>query len=1033
MRGHFRGSLLALLTVVTVGVSVPAAAQAAFGIQKFVAINCKTGFEACGGEEISGYSFPKAPSKAEAEEQGYTQAGGHVPYGITDFEVNTEGVFPNLVPSGLLTQGPVSHIRTDVSTGLATNPTAVPQCTEAEFGATEAIPGTGFYEKAECKTTTRIGTNKVVVYVGENGAGAGISDLPLEGPAYNLVQREGLASEFGVSVALPEALTKKALEEAFAAKGHPLGTPTEEALEKKIYYSHTLIEGSVEWGKEAGGTGAGDFHDYFNINVSTALPLISSRLVFEGTKDGDFITNATSCPGDVTSYLTLTDAAGKANGSYTALLGIEKCSSLEFLPTFALTPGSFEHDEPVGLSAEIAVPQHAGAGELNSSQLQNATIVFPEGMTLNPSAAAKLKACSGEEARIHSSTSGTACPAESELGEVELEVPTLPAGSLKGKIYLGSGSETGTTVTSPPYIVYVDAESERYGVSVRLEGKVEPNAQTGQVTTVFEQNPQQPFTSIKLSLKSGPYAPIASPLACGTATASSTLAPYATGVASASRTSSFTVTGCPSTLPFSLSQSIADSSTKAGAHTTYTFTLKRETGEQYLNNVSTTLPEGLNGAIPVVALCGEALAKTGKCPAASEIGTATVLAGAGADPYSFSGPVYLTGPYDGAPYGMSIAVPATAGPFSLGTIVTRATINVNEVTGRITVASVLPTIYDGIPLRIRELKVAIGAQNFLTNPTSCSALPVETTLTSTLGASQSLSSSLQVADCSALAFKPTFAAKSSATTSKANGASLETTINQPPGEADIASVLVQLPLQLPSRLTTLQKACPEAVFAANPYACPAGSKVGGVRANTPLLPEKMTGPAYLVSHGGEAFPDLDLVLVADGVKVILTGHTKIAKGITTTYFQTLPDVPVSSITVNLPTGPYSALAANGSLCRKTLLMPTTMTAKNGRTFKQTTKIKVPGCPVEVVGRKVIGDTAYLTVRTYEAGRISGRGSGLSTVYRHLSGADTASLKVPLSSSGAAQGRPFSVRIRVGFVPSRRSLPTSVAFQTVTFG
>ena len=96
--------------------------------------------------------------------------------------------------------------------------------------------------------------------------------------------------------------------------------------------------------------------------------------------------------------------------------------------------------------------------------------------------------------------------------------------------------------------------------------------------------------------------------------------------------------------------------------------------------------------------------------------------------------------------------------------------------------------------------------------------------------------------------------------------------------------MVQLPKQLPSRLTTLQKACPEAVFAANPFHCPSGSFVGGARANTPTLPGKLQGPAILVSHAGLAFPDLDLVMEANGVRVILVGNTKISKGITTTTF-----------------------------------------------------------------------------------------------------------------------------------------------------
>src|SRR5207245_11558644 len=148
--------------------------------------------------------------------------------------------------------------------------------------------------------------------------------------------------------------------------------------------------------------------------------------------------------------------------------------------------------------------------------------------------------------------------------------------------------------------------------------------------------------------------------------------------------------------------------------------------------------------------------------------------------------------------------------------------------------------------------------------------------------------SLQLTESGQLAIKPASSTASNAKTSKANGASIETTINQSAGQANIRSVKVQLPIQLPSRLTTLQKACLAATFEANPFHCPRGSFVGGVRANTPVLPVKMTGPAILVSHANAAFPDLDLVLEGDGVRVMLVGNTDIKKGITTTKFASTP-------------------------------------------------------------------------------------------------------------------------------------------------
>jgi hypothetical protein len=209
--------------------------------------------------------------------------------------------------------------------------------------------------------------------------------------------------------------------------------------------------------------------------------------------------------------------------------------------------------------------------------------------------------------------------------------------------------------------------------------------------------------------------------------------------------------------------------------------------------------------------------------------------------------------------------------------------------------------------------------------------------------------------------------------------------------------------------------------------------VGGARANTPLLPSKLTGPAILVSHGGAAFPDLDLVLEANGVRTIVVGNTDIKKGITTTNFASTPDVPVSSVTVNLPIGSHSALTANTNLCARPLVMPTTLTGQNGVVTKQNTKIAVKGCGVRIVGHRVVGNTAYLTVQTFEAGRVSGKGAGMATRFRKLARAQkAATLKVPLSRRARGKHRPFKVRLRVGFAPKAKGKSGSAAFVTVRF-
>src|SRR5207302_7067790 len=332
--------------------------------------------------------------------------------------------------------------------------------------------------------------------------------------------------------------------------------------------------------------------------------------------------------------------------------------------------------------------------------------------------------------------------------------------------------------------------------------------------------------------------------------------------------------------------------------------------------------------------------------------------GAGTQPYPFKGAVYLTESFEGAPYGLSIVVQAAAGPFNLGNVRARATVSVDPHSAQVILNDTkVPMIVGGVPTRIKSLTVTIDRQGFERNPTNCSELHVESVLTGSLGGIVEPKSPLQAENCGALQFKPAFSASTGAKFTKLNGASLEVKVGQPSGQANIRSSVTSLPKALPSRLTTLQKACLEATFAANPLGCSPDSTVGTATAVTPVLPTPMTGPAVLVSHGGAAFPDLDLVLEGDGVRIILVGNTDIKNGITTTTFASSPDVPVSSFVLKLPTGPHSALAANGNLCARPLVMPTTLTAQNGKTFKQNTIISVKGCGVRIVGHKEVGRTA----------------------------------------------------------------------------
>ncbi len=1062
---YVRVWLAALLTSAGLALAVAApAAQAAeaLGVESVFAGNCKTGFEECNKAPP-----PSTPAEelAKAEKEGYTQAAGHPGYGVTEFKIATAGTFPNEAPLAFVT-----HVRTDVGTGVSANPEAVEKCSLADFGETEALPGTGFYTKSECKENEKagkkeirseIGVNKVVVYLGPAAPPFG-GDLPLEGKVYNLVQPYGLASDFGVALKLLKPLTEAELEKGFAE--HPLpGTEPEKKFKEEFliaqqYYAHTLIEGHVEW--------AGNYHDYYEINVSPALPLISSRLVLFGnigtTGQGGFITNSSLCAGpgeNTTTTVTLKSLEGQeAAKSYVTPVAAEGCngaapfSPVPFVPGIALTPETTKADQPDGITTELTVPHDPSPEGIDSSQVKDVTVTLPEGMTLNPAAAHGLEVCRPAEIGI-GTRNEVKCPAGSKLGTVTLNVPDLPPGSLQGNMYLG-GPESGP-ITSQPYIMYIDAESSRYDVSVRLKGSITLNETTGRVTASFVKNPQQPFSDVILHFNGGPLAPIANPLACGTATTETKLVPYIGEAFTEKPSTAFTVDNngageaCKSPLPFSPTQSSTSQPATGGASTSFSFTVTRPSGQQYLSQIKTVLPAGLVGRIPAVSLCteaqvAEATAGTGGCPASSRIGSVTVLAGAGSAPYQFNGSAYLTGPYNGAPYGMAMVVPAVAGPFSLGNVVTHATINVEPYTSRVVVAGSVPTIFKGIPLRMQSLNVEVNRQGFMLNPTSCKTLLTESTLTgiTLLGSSTfttaEVKSPLVTEECNKLAFKPSFGAIAGAKTSHTNGANIEINISMPAGQANIQQVTSTLPKQLPVRLSTLAKACPAATFEAGPApgGCKSEAMVGTVKATTPVLPGTLTGTAWLVSHGNEAYPNLDLILSGDGVTVILVGHSKVANSQITTSFDTLPDVPVTNISLYLPSGPNSVLGANGKLCRSKLTMPTTLVGQNMATILEEPTVAVRNCPVEVVKHKTSGSTATLNVQLPAAGTVSGGGTDLKFTKRNVGAGGRTNVKVSLTSVGKEVLRKFRqlrIKVRVGFVPkSKKGNITSKAFATVTF-
>ena len=986
MRIRARAALLGLLTLSGLAAAVPAA-DAAFGPESFEAGTCVN--------HTCTYASVEANRK-----EAFTQAAGHPPWGITKFIMKH---------SGSSVEGEsVKRIRVDVPPGLAANPEAPqPKCSIAQFESNPKL----------CPPGSEVGTTEM----------------------------EAVAEPLGIPLALPSLSgTVYNLDGAPAHLPLDFGIAVEPAGEL-VSPIRLFLEGHGDW--------SGDYHEFFEINnvpkeaevnkllpVKAPLKVLMSKLNFNGNAGGNFLTLPSVCSSTTTSFLELESWSEEiAHAETHTPVGVDGCENVPFAPSTTVVPETAQSDAGDGATTVVQVPQQVGAGETNTSDIRDAHVTLPEGLTLNPSAAHGLEACSAAQIGI-GTRNAVSCPAGSKVGTVAIETD-LPPHSLVGSVFLGSPS--GGTITDPPYTIYLDAEAPNLDISVRLQGSVTPNPDSGRLEVTFANNPQLPFSELRLTLNGGEHAPLANPLRCGMASTDFVFTPY-TGGLSAIGSTPFETTGCASPLPFAPSQSTQDSTPRAGAYTAYTFNLSRADGQQYLQKVATTLPAGLVGAIPSVPLCGEPQAVAGSCPASSQIGTATVSSGAG-DPYPFSGPVYLTGPFDGAPYGLSIPVEAAAGPFDLGRLTTRAAINVDPHSARVIVTSTLPTIFKGVPLRLRKISVAVNRANFLLNPTNCGALATDTTLTSTFGATDGLSSPFAVNSCDTLPFKPAFAAATGASTNpatlKANGASLRVNLLQGAHEANIHSVVASLPKSLPSRLTTLQKACPEATYAASPFSCPPGSKVGSATVKTPVLPDPLKGPAYLVSHGGAAFPDLDLLLEGDGVKVILESNTNIKGGITTSTFASVPDVPVSSFVLDLPSGPNSALTAIGALCTQTLTMPTTVTAQSGAQLKLNTPIAVSGCTggkgktrIRILSKKIKHNKLVLRVQIFASGRVSVKNRNLKAKFRKFAKAGKYTIKVPLSRRGAKAQRAHRLRFkfRVGFLPKSKAESISTAFASIGF-
>ncbi len=883
--------------------------------------------------------------------QFFRTAAGHAPIGFTQYTVRQE----EFEPGKFVPVGPVKTIRVDLPAGLTVNPQATEtRCTMAQFNT--PLPP---FELPGCPESSQVGEEQLTLKV-VAGPTKGEAVAPIPGvtkvPLYNLEPDFGEPAKFGFKIGAPGS-------------------------KRSVF-----LETEVAW--------ESDYHESFRIKIPTPSPgslSWKSRLVNVGTVgDGTYITNPTTCfsaqlppyEGIYTTFLRAESvaepeadfpASATPFGSDLSLpegLTQTGCASVPFDPGLILTPGTAQVDSPATPTIETTLPFVTGGGTQSQSHLRNASITLPQGMGLNPSAANGLQSCT--DAQFGKGTRNPiACPAGSKIGTAEVETPPLPAGALKGDVYLGQQLSRDPT-SGQEFRIFVAAESAQYGISARLIGNTAANPVTGQLTTTFAENPQVPFTSVKVHL-SDARGVLSSPPTCSPATTTSTMEPWSTPKSTKNPSSGFTPSTapgggtCPTTMaarPFAPAYTAKSDSTKAGAYSPFRVHIGRPDGEQELKVVDVTLPPGLSGKLAGIPYCSEealvaAAASAGlaeqassSCSAESMIGTASTESGTGPSPIKIAGKAFLAGPYKGAPLSLAVITPAVAGPFDLGTVVVRVALFVDPRTARVhAVSDTIPDVFGGVKLGLRSIDVDVDRNKFMHNPTNCAtsatsgflsgggANPADPATFSTY----QVSAAYKATQCNKLKFKPRlftrlFGGKKS--TQRGQNPQFRAVLQAREGDANVLRSALSLPHSLFLDQSHIRTICTRPQLASQ--TCPKAAIYGHAEAKSPLLSKQLKGPVYLTSSNHE-LPDL----VADlrgQVKIQLYGVISSVRGGIKTVFNNTPDVPVSKFILKMKGGERGLLENSRNLCARPSFSVMNLKAQNGKRVRNNRlRLRVDGC------------------------------------------------------------------------------------------
>jgi hypothetical protein len=846
-----------------------------------------------------------------------TQAGGH-PDLHTFFRLTNPGL-----PEA------AENVTVETPRGVFGNPNAIPQCTSAEFA------------QEECASSTQAG--RITVYALYKG---NPNYLLGTAPIYDLVPAENQTALFGfivpvldIPIQIPVAV-RTGSDYGLRFKVSEITQVTPVAAADMTFWgypaekSHNL----ERFPKGSSGRPAG------------CSELATTSCIAEENPAGisvhPLIDNPIDCSGEelpttlkVQTYQDPTHFS-EAHSTYPAITG---CENVVFKPLLYSKPTTTSADSASGLDVTLADKQFLGFAA-SPSQIRSATVVLPEGLTINPDAADGQTACSDAQAKFGSEEPAE-CPDSSKIGTAAIHTPAL-AGPLEGSVYIGEPKPN----EQYRLLLVVDG----FGLHAKIVGLATPNPQTGRVSVHFTDLPQVPFDVFEMHLFSSDRGLMATPLSCTLYSTEATFVPWNRLLPEASSAQLFGINSgpngkeCPGQIrPFKPSLKAGTSNSLAGAHSSFSLKLDREDGDQYLGKLNFVMPPGLTADLRGVTYCPEAniaaaANSSGReelahpsCPASSQIGTSNVAAGPGSHPFHATGVSYLAGPFKGAPLSLVVVTPALAGPYDYGTVVVRSALNIDQKDAHVSADSeTVPSIIGGIPLRLRSIEVDIDKPNFMLNPTNCSPFNVVSQGIGDQGTLAEFSSYFHVDNCETMPFKPTMTIEQlggHGQTARAKDPSMRFNLTTRNGDANVKSVAVTLPKAFAIDQRHLGNICSKAQLAAEH--CAGRQAIGTVSVETPLLEKPLSGNAYAVSGYGK-LPHLAFILAGQVMLIPEAESRAINNGHLKTTVPVIPDAPVGKFHLTLFGGKRGYLTNTRSLCSGAATTTVEYVAQSGKKVSQ---------------------------------------------------------------------------------------------------